>query len=135
MSISGRDKHLKRLRFMANGARGVVKEVLFSGADMIKAEAHHSITAGAVSGKNHVPSRPGQAPNDDTGHLRSQIETAMPRNDVATVTSNAAYAADLEFGTSKMEARPYMRPARDKLKPRIQKLFRDKMRKLNKGQP
>lgn len=120
---------------MANGARGVVKEVLFSGADMIKAEAHHSITAGAVSGKNHVPSRPGQAPNDDTGHLRSQIETAMPRDDVATVTSNAAYAADLEFGTSKMEARPYMRPARDKLKPRIQKLFRDKMRKLNKGQP
>jgi len=39
------------------------------------------------------------------------------------VTSNAKYSAALEFGSSKMEARPFMRPARDKTRPEAVKLI------------
>ncbi|WP_310533131.1 HK97-gp10 family putative phage morphogenesis protein [Novosphingobium sp.] len=122
--MTGRDKHVQRLKRLSGPE--VVKaagRVLFVGADMIKAEAQRGITAGSVSGKGHVASKPGQFPNNDTGTLKNGIRTAMTGPLEASVTSTAPYAGALEYGTSKMGARPYMRPSRDKSEPRIQKLF------------
>jgi HK97 gp10 family phage protein len=93
-----------------------VGKALFDGAEGIAVEAQLSITRGAVSGKNHVPSAPGQPPNNDSGVLAGNIEATQLGPLRARVASEASYAAALEFGTSKMEARPYMRPARDKEK-------------------
>jgi len=81
---------------------------------MIKAEAARSITEGAISGKFHVPSAPGQPPKEDTGLLRSSIEVTQTAPLRVEVSSNAPYAAALEFGTSKMAERPYMRPATER---------------------
>lgn len=122
IKIKGRDR-LSR-RFAALGeAEKIAGRVLFVGADMMRAEAHRSISAGSVSGKGHVPSAPGEAPNRDTGHLQANLETSMPRPLVAEVRSQAEYAAALEFGTSRMSARPYMRPARDKVAPEVARLM------------
>lgn len=131
MPMFGKQKHLDRLKRLSGP--DVVKaasRVLFVGADMVKAEAQQSITRGAVSGKNHVPSRPSEPPKNDTGVLKNNIESALKEPLLAEVSSNAPYAAALEFGTSKMAARPYMRPARDKTAPKIQRLFAQEIGKL-----
>lgn len=88
-----------------------VGRVLYWGAQQIQAEAQHLITEGSVSGKNHVPSLPGEPPNNDTGILKSNIEAVQTAPLRSEVSSNAPYAAELEFGTSKMAERPYMGPA------------------------
>jgi HK97 gp10 family phage protein len=88
-----------------------IGRALFKAGHAIQAEASRLITTGAVSGKNHVPSKPGEPPNEDTGTLRAKIETTQPSPLVVEVRSNAPYAVALELGTSKMAARPYMHPA------------------------
>lgn len=88
-----------------------VGRALFAAGEMIQTEAQLSITRGSVSGKNHVPSRPGEPPNQDTGVLANGIETALTGPLIVEVSSNAPYSAALEYGSSKMAARPFMRPA------------------------
>lgn len=98
-------------RFASAEAKQRVGQALFVAGNMIEAEAGRLITAGSVSGKNHVPSAPGEPPNNDTGVLARNIETVQVQPLKVEVSSNAPYASALEFGTSKMQARPYMGPA------------------------
>lgn len=124
----GKDRHLRRLRRLSGTevAREANK-VVYEGADMIRAEAHRSISAGSIEGAKHEPSAPGEPPNREWGGLQDHITASQPKPLVAEVRSDADYAAALEYGTSRMAARPYMRPARDKMEPRIQKLFAKEM--------
>lgn len=97
----------------------------------------------------HVASAPGQPPAVDTGRLRASISTNWsgsilwrgktgPQAEqtdgigrptkkqekfTVVVGSNVAYAPFLEFGTRKMAARPYMRPAFDRIKNRIARMI------------
>lgn len=96
-----------------------VGRALLWGAMEIQHEAQHLITEGSVSGKKHVPSLPGEPPNNDTGVLKSHIEAVQTAPLRAEVSSNAPYAVPLEAGTSKMAARPYMGPATRNKKPEI----------------
>jgi hypothetical protein len=88
-----------------------VGAALFAGGEAIRVEAAHMITEGSVSGKNHVPSLPGEPPNEDTGTLRTHIETTQIAPLQVEVSSNAPYAVPLEVGSSKMLPRPYLAPA------------------------
>lgn len=121
----GAKAHVARLRKLA-GERTVreVGKALFAAGEMIQVEAQISITSGAVSGKRHQPSKPGDPPNQDTGALANNIETVQVAPLVVEVSSNAPYAAPLEFGTSRMEARPYMAPARDAKRQEVTQLIR-----------
>lgn len=110
-----------------------VGAALFAGGEEIRAEASHMITEGAVSGKNHVPSLPGEPPNEDTGVLRTHIETTQIAPLTVEVSSNAPYAAALEFGTSKMQPRPYMQPATDRKRKEVIDGVRDAVSKAIKG--
>lgn len=130
--VKGRERHIRRLKRLTSEAERMATRVVYTGADMIAAAAKQSITAGSISGKNHVPSSPGQPPNNDTGHLAKNIEVETSSPLQAKVLSKAAYANALEFGSSKMSARPYMRPARDAKRKEIQKLFAAKMAQLVK---
>lgn len=47
----------------------------------------------------------------DTGFLRSSIQATPAENGKATVRAGAPYAGFVEMGTSRMRARPYLRPA------------------------
>lgn len=135
MAMKGLNKHIRRLRML--GGQDMVKAVgaaVYESADAIRAEAFRSISAGSVSGAGHVPSKPGEPPNRDTGFLQSNLKTALTGPISAEVQSNAPYAGALEFGTSKMAARPYMRPARDKeLKPSRRRLVKQINRILKKS--
>lgn len=50
-----------------------------------------------------------------TGRLRNSITHAVEKSEQAVyIGSNVGYAAPVELGTSKMRARPYLRPAATK---------------------
>jgi HK97 gp10 family phage protein len=117
MAIRGLKSHQQRLKNLQSPATvKLVGQALFAAGQMIENEAGLSITRGAVSGKGHVASKPGEAPNADTHRLDRSIETTQVGPLKVKVTANSGYASALEFGTSKMAARPFMRPARDKKK-------------------
>ena len=119
MPLKGARAHVRRLRALASPAMAdVVDQVLFHSGELIQVEAQLSITRGAVSGKNHVAAPHNAPPNADTHVLDSNIETTRHGRNRVRVTSNAPYSARHEFGP---EGRAFMRPARDKMKPVIQK--------------
>lgn len=117
MANSGAKKHSDRLNRMAKQTAQKVLQALYVSGQQIEITAERSITEGSVSGAGHVPSAPGQPPNANTRLLDTSIETtieARGNNPVVHVTSNAPYSSPLEFGTSKMAERPFMRPAAEK---------------------
>lgn len=92
----------------------------------IQATAVKSISANPSQGKkygNHIASKAGDAPNTDTGNLVNSIKTRkVPKVggiDEFIIGSTLNYAAWLEFGTldNKLEARPWLQPAVDKVEP------------------
>ena len=101
------------------------QEIVKGGAQLIRTEAIKSIQTGAKSGvmyqkynprREHRASAPGQSPASDTGNLVSKIIVKQKSSDVVHVESNADYSAFLEYGTSKMQPRPFMFPAFEKSK-------------------
>lgn len=106
---------------------------LYALGNAIEVEAQISLTTGAVSGKGHVPSKPGEPPNQDTGVLGNNIETTQPTLLRVEVSSNAPYAVALEYGTSKMAERPYMRPAAAKVRKSAPKTLAQAIRVIRRG--
>jgi HK97 gp10 family phage protein len=125
MGLKGGSQAVSRLRRLGgDGVKKAISPALFAAGELIQVEAQISITRGAVSGKNHVPSKPGEPPNADTHTLANYINVEHKAGDLTVrVRSDASYSAALEFGTSRMSARPYMRPARDKMKPEAKALI------------
>jgi len=79
-----------------------------------------------VSTKIHIASTKGNSPNTDTGHLWKNIVVStgtgiITKEYFALVRSRAKYSNWLEDGTTKMAARPFMKPALNKNKDRIMK--------------
>lgn len=119
VTVRGQRRASAQLKLLPREKIRDVGKALFVAGDMIKAEAQVSITTGAVSGANHVPSRPGEPPNEDTGDLRRSIkvvQTGPLSVRVVAGGDGAPYAPFLEFGTSRMLARPFMGPAARKRK-------------------
>jgi HK97 gp10 family phage protein len=122
--LSGADKVMAKLKALnSRSAKKRISSALYVAGDMMRVEAAISISAGAVSGKNHKPSQPGEAPNYDTGLLANSIETREVAEFEVEVAAKAPYAAALELGTSKMAERPFMRPAADRVRPKAQRLI------------
>lgn len=109
--IEGLSIHKSRLRRMAN-VKAPVLRALYEAGEAVRADAANSIIQGSVSGAGHVPSAPGQPPNADTHRLDLSIDVVInPSQLTATVVSKAPYSAALEFGTSTILPRPFLRPA------------------------
>ena len=64
-----------------------------------------------VSNRVHRASDPGQAPATDSGDLITSYTVQQEDSYTYTVSSNLPYAYYLEFGTSKMKARPHLTPS------------------------
>ena len=101
------------------------QEIVKGGGQLIRGEAVKSIQQGSKSGivyekynprRSHRASAPGEAPASDTGNLVSKIIVKQKTKDITNVESNANYSAFLEYGTSKMQPRPFMLPAFEKSK-------------------
>lgn len=67
---------------------------------------------GAQYGK-HIASKPGEAPNTDTGRLVQsiKIDDSKIKQFQMRVGTNLKYGAFLEFGTTHIKKRPWLRPA------------------------
>lgn len=89
-----------------------------------------------IFGVNHggVPSQPGEPPNSQTGHLRNSVAFVTANQDwQAFVGSNVPYARYLNFGTTRIEPRPWAVPALNRSRARMQRVFASSAAAVMKG--
>lgn len=97
-----------------------IEKALYQAGEVVREEAVASIRDGSIMGLGHIPSSPGEPPNADTGNLDKSIDVVVSKTGKSIrVEAKAEYAAALEFGTSRVAARPFMRPALLKHRNRI----------------
>jgi len=125
IKVSNLKKVMSQLNRLGKDMEQPFQEIVKGGGQLIRGEAIKSIQTGAKSGvmyqmynprREHRASAPGQAPASDTGNLVSKIVVRQKGANVTNVESNANYSAFLEYGTSKMQPRPFMLPAFEKSK-------------------
>lgn len=134
MKVVGAKQHADRMKRLSGSAmQREARKLVYTLADMHATEAALSITRGAVSGKNHVASNPGEPPNADTHFLDRSIEATLTGPVSAESSANAPYAAALEFGTSRMAERPFMRPAAKTVRKDVDQLAREAVRRVTQG--
>ena len=131
------------IKAMEKAANLVVKDVKthFTGVDVAGEKARRAAGGKVQSGGKSPPSKPGQPPAVQTGILRASIMSEVKQSGIevigkvgpdiehiaakAPVGTNVEYGYFLETGTSKMEARPFLRPALHRTRKDVVKIFRD----------
>ena len=108
------------------------KALVGRAGNLVRNTAVQSIQQGAKSGviyekynprRTHRASSAGQPPATDTGFLVNNIFLKFDTDKLGvSVESRANYSAFLEFGTSKMSARPFLQPALESNKSKIRTL-------------
>ena len=140
IKVTNLKKVLSQLNRLGKDMEVPFQEIVKGGGQLIRGEAIKSIQTGAKSGvmyqmynprREHRASAPGQAPASDTGNLVSKIIVKQKSKNITNVESNADYSAYLEYGTSKMQPRPFMLPAFEKSKkPILNAVFNRVKRKI-----
>lgn len=145
MTVTLRLDGSKELQAALRRASGEVREAaskaVIGTALELQGNIKTSIARGPASGRTyqkynprrtHTASAPGQPPMSDTGRLVNSIEFDKIGDLTATVGSKLTYALYLEYGTSRMAARPFFRPAVEEIRPifmkRIEKALGDELR-------
>lgn len=97
--------------------------------DMAKTPRNNNVTYHG----NHHPSLPGNPPAPDTGNLRASIhyttEKLGENSVVGIVGTDVDYGKMLEYGTSKVAPRPWLKPSLDKNESFIIKTIKGVMKK------
>lgn len=116
--VEGVEELIRKLNALENGADDALGEALLAGAHIYEGFVKSSMNS-AKQGrtyrrgkKSHTASAPGEAPAIDYGSLINSIGVEREGNDAVIFTSAEA-APHLEFGTARMQARPFMRPPKD----------------------
>lgn len=115
-------KTIKKLDKITADAKKEIAAALFVSGLKIEENAKLSIAQEAKTGiiyqrgtVVHQASAPGEAPANDTGRLLNSFQVGAESNGMVVKikagTGTVDYAVHLEFGTDKMEARPFMKPA------------------------
>ena len=134
--VKGIKKAMDSLKSLERDLEAPFREVILGGAQLIRSEAVKSIMQGPKTGRiyekynprrTHRASAPGQAPASDTGNLVSQIQVKQTNPDEVVVESGANYSKFLEFGTSKILPRPFLFPATERSRPKIQQAIFNKV--------
>jgi HK97 gp10 family phage protein len=120
-SIEGLDKIDQASDRIRRAVDDEVAKGLYAGAQQIATDYRKSVLAGGKSGRLyrrrsivHRASAPGEAPASDTGRLVNAIHVELESGLSAIMRVATKYAELLEFGTSKMAARPAALPAAEK---------------------
>lgn len=120
LTVVGMDKHLARLRAIDKNVETGTVQLLLELGELVRQEAMFSIRDGTIRGAGHIPSLPGDPPKGDTGRLELGIDVELRASDkTVNVISRAPYSAALEFGTSRIAPRPFLRPALQKHRSRL----------------
>ena len=140
INVKNLKKVLSQLNRLDKDLETPFQEIVKGGGHLIRAEAIKSIQTGAKTGivyqkynprRQHRASAPGQAPASDTGNLVSKIIVKQKSKNVTQVESGADYSKFLEYGTSKMEPRPFMFQAFEKSRQPIeQAVFKRVVKKI-----
>lgn len=136
VKVKGIKKAMDSLKSLEKDLEAPFRDVILGGAQLIRSEAVKSIMQGPKTGRiyekynprrTHRASAPGQAPASDTGNLVSQIQVKSTNPDEVTVESGANYSKFLEFGTSKILPRPFLFPATERSRSKIQQAVFNKV--------
>src|SRR5688572_1614339 len=104
-----------------------MKEAVRKSAEATVEAAKESIRSGSKSGRvykkrgrTHRASGPGESPASDSKTLENSGEVVVSVDGMeAEATFSAPYADDLELGTARTAARPYLTPAASQQEPRF----------------
>ena len=132
--LEGQDDLMRALAAYGADARGHVDDAINATGLELRSNIVRAYQRGPASGRvyqkyspsrTHQASAPGEAPATDTGRLASSVEFKREGRMSASVGSQLAYAAMLEFGTQRIEPRPAWIPAveamRDKFRERLER--------------
>lgn len=138
IKVTDNSKELaKRLEGRGNYAEEVTKKLIANATVMVEKTVKEGIHGGPATGGSvtryhdgarvtHQVSAAGEYPATDTGDLANNVSFKV--NLVAlegVVTSSAPYSSHLEYGTTNMQARPFMFPSLEQNKPKIRRMFKD----------
>lgn len=133
MTIRTHTKRINKSRVVMSQYKKQVEQIINLGANNVRNTAVKSINQRSSSGvtytkynprRTHTASAAGQPPNTDTGYLANNIYVVIDGDRMgADIESRADYSEALEFGTSKMQARPFMQPALEEERPKVRSLF------------
>lgn len=134
--VKGTEKAVAQISKISSNVTDEMRLVVKEGMLLIHGTARKSIQEHQSRGNKygeHYASRPGNPPNTDTGRLVGSIEFDYDQDtNSAQVGTNLDYGAWLEFGTSTIAARPWLKPAFDKHKKEILNSFKAALRKGTK---
>lgn len=127
IKLRGKDKLMARLNKLPKAAEKEIGNELERGVGVMYSKAVREIQRNSGNGKTyvrggrtHTSSAPNEFPNTDTGQLISSLMYKR-KGLKAWFGSALDYARYLEFGTSTMAQRPWLRPT-----------FKDKRREIEK---
>ena len=131
--VEGVDQVLKNLEALkGHYGKAIADALVASGNDVrntaIRAIQDQSVgnvvTRTRASGTTyqHIASAPGDAPNTDTGRLVGSVQVEIEEAAVL-VGSTLEYAGMLEFGTARMQPRPWLNPSMEANRRKIEQRF------------
>lgn len=134
LRLEGQDDLMRALAAYGEAARGYVDDAVNATGLELRGNIVRAYQRGPASGRvyhkynprrTHQASAPGEAPATDTGRLVSSVNFRREGRLSASVGSDLAYAAMLEFGTRTIDPRPAWVPAveamRDRFRERLER--------------
>jgi HK97 gp10 family phage protein len=130
VSLDGMQQLLNQMKKLGADADAVVLKTITDLVLQTQGLAKIGIQRGPKSGRTyqrgnitHQASAPGQYPATDTGRLASSvmIDLPVPGGLTGRVGTNVQYGPMLEFGTSRMAARPWLLPSFTQAKINVEK--------------
>jgi hypothetical protein len=117
VTVGGAGRLAARLDRLADQVEWAVQAAVEEGAHDLRREARDLLD---VAGRGE-PSAPFEPPRRQTGSLRDSLTVELaPDRLSARVSTPLDVGADLEFGTQDMAPRPWLAPAVENARPRIQ---------------
>ena len=129
MRITTKINRMERYERQRKDIKRKLTAIVGYGLNEIRNTAVNGIMQGTKSGAIRLDgsqaSAVGEYPATDTGFLQSNIYVQKsPSGLSGSVVSQAKYSSALEFGTSKMGARPFMQPSAEEVRPKIRRRAR-----------
>jgi len=118
MTVRNAVKLIRKLQQLPLDARSGIGAALAGSVIALDAHAKQKIQGGGRGGRvyrrrtvSHQASAPGEFPKSDTGQLVASLFFKLSSDKLrAFFGTKLAYGRYLEYGTSRMQARPWLRP-------------------------
>jgi phage gpG-like protein len=135
IEMDGLNDVIAKLQQVGLASEDIIEEVLFD----VATETQSLAVAGIMSGgggktyekykprRTHTASAPGQYPASDTGRLASSVRMDVVGPTAYVVGTNVEYGPMLEFGTSRMAARPWLLPSFERARSGVERELRLKL--------